>query len=210
MILEKVIVGSYDTNCYIFGSDKTKEVVIIDPGAELKIILDAVNKLGVRPIAILLTHGHHDHSMKAPTLIKHYHIPLMFSKTEYDSKLYIDKPADRWLNEKDRVKVGEITLHVLETPGHSPGSLSFYTKDVKEFNGQKIDGLIFTGDLLFAKSVGKWVFRGGNKEHLYASIKNKIMYNDDLSDNYLVFPGHRGSSSIGEERALNPHNEYFL
>ena len=210
MILKSVSVGSYGTNCYIFGSDRTKEVVIIDPGAEIKKIVTAIKEIGLRPIGVLLTHGHKDHSKKAVKIANLYRVPLMYHKGEFDLRFFPQKPANRWLKEGDEIKIGELTLHVLETPGHTPGSLSFFSKDAKEYNGRAIDGVLFTGDLIFFKKVGAWYYGGGNKKHLYSSIKNKIMNNSDLTDNFLIFPGHSRSSSIGFERKSNEDREFFL
>lgn len=211
MVLKKLVVGPFGTNCYIFGSEKTKEVVIIDPGAEGDNIIKTVEDIGVKPIAVLLTHSHFDHTMQVGKIIRYYKIPLMYNKTELDSgELASRKKANKWLSEGDSIKIGEITLHILETPGHSPGSLSYYSKNVKEFNGQKIDGIIFTGDLIFRRSIGRSDMGGGNQNQLFSSIKNKIMYNPEFSDNFIIFPGHMGNTSIGEERKLNLFKNYFL
>ena len=211
MILLKLIVGALGTNCYIFGSDTTKEVVIIDPGAEGDTIIKAVEDLGVKPIAVLLTHTHFDHTMKVGKIVRNYKIPLMFNKKEFDSGVFTNlRKADKWLSEGDSIKIGEIDLHILETPGHSPGGISFYSKDVKEFNGKKIDGIVFTGDLLFRRSIGRSDIGGGNQNQLFSSIKNKIMYNPELSDDFIIFPGHMGNTSIGEERKLNMFKSFFL
>ncbi len=210
MILKKLIVGALGTNCYIFGSEKSKEVVIIDPGAEANQIINVIKDISAKPIAVLLTHGHFDHTMKVGKILRNYKIPLMFSKKEYDSGVFSSKKADRWLAEGDVIEIGELTLTTLETPGHSPGGLTFYSKDVKELNGKKIDGILFTGDLLFRRSIGRSDVPGGNPSVLFSSIKNKIMRNPDLSDNFLVFPGHMGNTSIGEERELNMFKQYFL
>ena len=211
MILLKLVVGALGTNCYIFGSDTTKEVVIIDPGAEGNTIIKAVEDLGVKPIAVLLTHCHFDHTMKVGQIIRHFKVPLMYNRKELDSGGFANfKKADKWLSEGDSIKIGEIELHILETPGHSLGSLSFYSKDVKEFNGKKVDGIIFTGDLLFQRSIGRSDISGGNQNQLFSSIKNKIMYNPELSDNFIIFPGHMGITSIGEERKLNLFKKFFL
>lgn len=210
MILKKLIVGPLGTNCYLFGSSKTNEIVIIDPGAEPKTIIEEIDKMGSNPTAILLTHGHFDHSQRVGKIKRHYDVPLMFNKKEYDSGVFNRKEADKWLEEGDEIEVGELTLHVLETPGHSPGSLSFYSKDIKQMDGRNIDGIIFTGDLLFRRSIGRSDVPGGNQEVLFSSIKKKIMYNSDLSDDFLVFPGHMGNSSIGDERQMNMFKRYFL
>ena len=208
MILKKLTVGALFTNCYIFGSDE--HVVIIDPGGDSKDIIKSINDFNVDPIAVLLTHGHFDHSTKVGRITRHYQIPLMFNKKEFDSGIFSQTKADRWLNEGDFIEIDNIKLHVLETPGHSPGSLSFYSKDIKEINGTKCDGIIFTGDLLFRRSIGRSDLGGGNQGLLFNSIRTKIMYNSVLTDNFLVFPGHMGNTSIGEEREMNMFKNYFL
>ena len=210
MILRHLVVSGFGTNCYIFGSSNTKEVVIIDPGAEPKRITNLIEQLELKPIAVLITHGHGDHSSKLGVISSFYDIPLMYSKKEYDSGIYRQMEANRWLVEGDIIEVGELTLHVLETPGHSPDSISFYCKDVKEFEGQKIDGIIFTGDLIFRRSIGRSDLRGGNSDELFASIKNKVMYNPEITDNFLILSGHMGITSVGEERKMNMFKNYFL
>ena len=210
MILKKLVVGPLGTNSYIFGSSTTKDVVIIDPGGNPESIIKAVEELGSKPIAVLLTHGHFDHTLAVAKIKRSFDIPLMYNKKEYDSGIYNTKKADRWLNEGDSINVGEITLNVLETPGHSPGSLCFYSKDVKEDNGQKMDGIIFSGDLIFRRSIGRSDIGGGNSNVLFSSIKNKIMNNPEITDNFLIFAGHMDSTSVGEERQMNMFKNYFL
>ncbi len=209
MILKKLTVGQLFTNCYIFGSDE--HVVIIDPGGDSNVIIKSVDEeFNAKPIAVLLTHGHFDHSTKVGRIKRNYQIPLMYNKKEYDSGIFSQIEADRWLEEGDTIEIDDITLHVLETPGHSPGSLTFYSKDVKQLNGIKCDGIIFTGDLLFRRSIGRSDFGGGDQGLLFSSIKTKIMYNSNLTDNFLIFPGHMGNTSIGEERRMNMFKTYFL
>jgi len=204
-------VGPLGTNSYIFGSNKSKEVVIIDVGGEPETFISVIEeKLHIKPIGLLLTHGHYDHTLKLGKLLRHFNIPLMYNKKEFDSGIYTQKKADRWLSEGDSIKIGEITLNVLETPGHSPGALSYYSKEPKEYDGQKIDGIIFTGDLIFRRSIGRSDLRGGNSQLLFSSIKNKIMYNPEITDNFLIFPGHMNITSVGEERKLNMFKNYFL
>ncbi len=210
LILKHLVVGFYITNTYIFGSSETKEVVVIDPGSEPERITNIIEELEVKPIAILLTHGHGDHVGAAGVVSNYYDIPIMFHKK---SRRFSSDGANRELKEGDTIKIGEFTLQVLETPGHAPDSLCFYSKDVKEYEGQKIDGIIFTGDLIFRRSIGRSDFGGGNSNTLFASIKNKIMYNPEITDNFLIFSGHSYSgflTSVGEERKHNMFKEYFL
>jgi hydroxyacylglutathione hydrolase len=210
MIFKRLMVGPLGTNCYLFGSKVTREIVIIDPGGDADRIIREIDDVSASPIAVLLTHGHFDHTLKVEGLLTHFQIPLMYNKKEFDSRIYTAIEANRWLEEGDTIVIGEITLRTLETPGHSPGSLCFYTNDVKTFNNQNIDGILFSGDLLFQGSIGRSDIGGGNQNQLFQSIKEKIMYNKQLSDNFLVFPGHMGPTSIGEERASNMFRRYFL
>ncbi|MFW9876914.1 MAG: MBL fold metallo-hydrolase, partial [Candidatus Thorarchaeota archaeon] len=170
----------------------------------------AVEEIGCTPITILLTHGHFDHTLAVSKIKRYFSIPLMYNKKEYDSGIYNQKKADKWLNEGDSISIGDITLIVLETPGHSPGSLCFYTKDTIEYNGHKIDGIIFSGDLIFRRSIGRSDIGGGNPNVLFSSIKNKIMNNPDITDNFLIFSGHMDNTSVGEERKMNMFRDYFL
>ncbi|MHA1986414.1 MAG: MBL fold metallo-hydrolase [Promethearchaeota archaeon] len=209
MILKKLIVGPLGTNSYIFGSSTTNEVAIIDPGGDPSNIIQSIEELGATPIGILLTHGHFDHTGGLGKIKRHFNIPLMFNKKEYDSGTFSQRQADRWLNEGDTIDIGEITLHVLETPGHSPGSLCFYSSDIKETEGYKIDGIIFTGDLIFRRSIGRSDFGGGNPNLLFSSIKNKIMHNPEITDNFLIFAGHMGDTTVGDERKMNMFRSYF-
>ncbi len=210
LILKRLVVGSLGTNSYIFGSSKTKEVVVIDPGGDPDKIIKSIEEMGAKPIAVLLTHGHFDHTLKLGKILRYFDIPLMFNKKEFDSAIYNHKKANNWLKEGDHINIGDITLHVLETPGHSPGSLCFYSKDVKEFDKLKIDGVIFSGDLIFRRSIGRSDLRGGDPNLLFSSIRNKIMYNLEFTDNFLLFPGHMDITSVGEERRMNMFKDYFL
>ncbi|MEJ2250289.1 MAG: MBL fold metallo-hydrolase [Candidatus Lokiarchaeota archaeon] len=208
MILERITVGALGTNCYIFGS-KEQDTVIIDPGAQANKIIDVVEEFSGNPKAILLTHGHFDHSSKVGKLKRHFNIPLMYSKKEYDSGIFTLKKADKWLKDGDIIQVGNFTLKVLETPGHSPGSLCFYSKDVEGYNGNDVGGVIFTGDLLFRRSVGRTDINGGSQNQLFTSIKKKLMENPEITDNFAVFPGHMDPTTIGQERKLNMFRNYF-
>jgi glyoxylase-like metal-dependent hydrolase (beta-lactamase superfamily II) len=210
LIFKKLVVGALATNCYIFGSDETKELVVIDPGGNADTIIKYIEEIGGKPVAVLLTHGHFDHTTKVSRISRHFQIPLMYNKKEYDSGTFKQKEADRWLIEGDVINLGEITLHTLETPGHSPGSLCFYSTDIKEFDGKKIDGIIFSGDLLFRGSIGRSDFQGGDQDLLFSSIKNKIMYNKELTDTFIICSGHMGLTTIGEERSHNMFRKFFL
>jgi glyoxylase-like metal-dependent hydrolase (beta-lactamase superfamily II) len=210
MIFKKLVVGPLSTNCYIFGSNTTKEVVIIDAGGNENKIIETVENFNAQPKALLLTHGHFDHTLKVGKILRYFKIPLMYNKNEFASGVFSKKEADKWLKEGDIIKVGDLSLHVLETPGHSPGSLCFYTKDVKKYEDLEIDGIIFSGDLIFRRSIGRSDIHGGDSNQLFESIRNKLIYNQNFTDNFLIFPGHMNETTLGEEKKMNLFRNYFL
>ena len=177
MILKKLILSGYGTNCYIVGSSKTKEVFILDPGGEAETIIKTIEELGVKPIAVLLTHGHLDHAARVGQVKRHFKIPLWYAKKEIAQVFSTNKKADKVLKEGDILKAGEISIHVLETPGHAPDAICLYIKEEIEIEGRKFDGVVFTGDLLFRRSIGRTDMPSGDQYQLFANIKNKIMYN---------------------------------
>ncbi len=127
-----------------------------------------------------------------------------------DFGLFTNIKADKWLKEGIKINLGEITLITLETPGHSPGSLCFYSNDVKELRGHLIDGIIFTGDLLLKRNVGEFNIPRGDERVLFSSIKNKIMHNPDLTGHFKICGGHFGETTIAEEKLFNPFRNHFL
>ncbi|HHY38244.1 MAG TPA: MBL fold metallo-hydrolase [Clostridia bacterium] len=203
MILETVVVGDLGTNCYIVACEKTKEALIIDPGAEPDRIVRLVEKLGVKVVGILNTHGHADHIGADEALRRKLDVPLMIHREDapllhspgrnlslwggFDLRI---SPAERLLEEDDEIKVGELTFKVVHTPGHTPGGICLVGH-----------GKAFCGDTLFAGSVGRTDLPGGSWGQLIDSIKKKIM---TLADETEVFPGHGPSTTVGEERSSNP------
>ena len=167
MIFKKLILSSFGTNCYIIGSSKTKEVFILDPGGEAELIIQTVEDLGAKPIAVILTHGHMDHTGKVANIKRHYKIHLWYAKKEVSQVFSTNKKADKVLNEGDILEAGEISLHVLETPGHSADSICLYAKEEIEIDGRKFDGVIFTGDLIFRRSIGRTDMPGGDQHQLF-------------------------------------------
>jgi len=203
LIIKELAVGPIMANCYIVGCERTKSAVVIDPGDETHKILMALAQSELMVKYILNTHGHFDHvggnqKMKDAThadiLIHAADAPMlsMLSAAGASFGLAVDDspPADRTIKEGDLITFGDITLKVIHTPGHSPGGVSFYT-----------DGVVFVGDTLFAGSIGRTDFPGGNFETLISSIKNKLF---PLGDNTKVYTGHGPATSIGMEKRYNP------
>jgi len=205
MILKTLVVGPFASNCYIVGSESSKHGLIIDPGAEAKLILKTVNDLGLTISLILVTHAHIDHigalaPVKESTGAKFaIHeaeaaaslgmFSRMLSSMTGGSFTQPPKP-DRLLKNGDPIGVADLKFTVLHTPGHSPGGISLYGH-----------GILFSGDTLFNQGIGRTDFPGCSYEQIMNSIKNKLMI---LPDETIVYPGHGPSTTIGEEKRGNP------
>lgn len=196
-------VGVIASNCYLVWCEDTKEAMVIDPGGEGKRILNEVMKEDLQVKYIVNTHGHMDHiaanaevkeGTGAKLAIHVEDIPLLsdpdMNLSLYMGKKYRSPDADLILHEGEELTVGKQVLSVLHTPGHTKGSISL-----------KGTGVIFSGDTLFADSVGRTDFPGGSYQELVASIKNKIL---PCGDDLIVYPGHGSATTVGHERVHNP------
>lgn len=203
MIFEWIPVGPMGVNCYIIGCEQTKEGAIIDPGDEGKRIVAKAKELGLNITSIIITHGHIDHitavdvvkeATGAKILIHREDAPMLVdgkkNLSHFMGNLKGYSAADVQLKEGDTIKVGNLELKVLHTPGHTPGGICLV-----------VEGMIFSGDTLFEGSVGRSDFPGGSHEQLISSIKTKLM---PYPDETKVYTGHGPSTSIGFERSNNP------
>lgn len=204
MIFVRIPVGMMDSNCYLVGCEETKEGAVIDPGADPKKILKKIDELGLKIKYIILTHGHVDHvgglaavqeATNAKVLI-HSEDASMLTDSRRNLSLYVGpgltfKKADQLLEDGDKIKVGNITLDVIHTPGHTRGGISL-----------KCDpDILVTGDTLFAGSVGRSDFPGGSHSQLITSIKSRLL---GFPPETRVFPGHGPESTIAQEKRYNP------
>ena len=186
-MVRKLVVGSYQANCYILGCKKTGEGIVIDPGDEVFRIIREISRQKLRIRAILLTHGHFDHTGGAAELRKITKSPVLIYDRDA-SGLQI-KP-DGHLYEGREIHVGTYSIRILHTPGHSPGGVCLHAP-----------GAVFTGDTLFAGSIGRTDFPGGDHHALLNGVIKKIF---PLGDHLRVYPGHGPATTIGRERLTNP------
>jgi len=197
MILETVVVGPMQVNCYILASKS--DAIIIDPGAEGEKIKAHLKALGLRLSFIINTHGHADHigantDLSAPVYIHRLDKEFLSNPALNLSGMLglpIKVPEKVLLLEDgQKIGVGDISLEVIHTPGHTPGGICL-----------KGEGFCFTGDTLFAQGIGRSDIPGACEEDLFKSIKEKLFL---LKDEIIIYPGHGPSSCIGEERKNNP------
>lgn len=195
--------GIYAANCYIVYSENTKKGIVIDPGGDVDDIMKKIEELDLDIEYIVLTHGHGDHIGGVLELKSFIDVPVAIHKEdEYmlnngDSNLSslmamgtTELNADILLEEGDEISFGDLNAKVIHTPGHTPGGISI-----------KIEDNIFTGDTLFAGSIGRTDFPGGSYEEIISSIKNKIIiYSDDV----ILYPGHGPATNVKLEKANNP------
>lgn len=203
MIFKGLAVGSYYSNCYIVGSEDTKEAAIIDPGGDFNKIDGIAEEMGLTPKMIILTHYHGDHIGAVPDIIKKYGTKVYIHKddAEYlsDSSINFSKQIvgksieikpDVLLDDGDVLELGELKFEIIHTPGHTKGGICI-----------KVGNIMMTGDTLFNKSIGRTDLPGGSYEEIINSVKEKIFkYDEDI----IIYPGHNSPSTIKSEKLGNP------
>jgi len=202
MILRKMELGDFGSNCYLVGDEDTKEGMIIDPGDDGSSIMKQVKALGLSIKIIVLTHSHIDHvggladvkkATGAVIAIHENEAPFLLKQPrlmEFMPPTPPSPPADRLLKDGDMIKVGKLKFKVLHTPGHTSGGICLLG-----------DGVVFTGDTLFNFSIGRADFPGSDYDQEMQSIRSKLM---TLPDETRVYPGHGPATTIGTERKGNP------
>lgn len=205
MIHEILPVGPLRCNCSIIGDEMTREAMVIDPGDDIQDVLTVLRKHQLTTKQIIITHAHIDHVGGAMKLRAATGAPILLNENDYALLQMLDAQAD-WIGmappEKveidqsvkhaDTIKAGSLAAQVLQTPGHTEGSICLYFATEKK---------LIAGDTLFAGSVGRTDLPGGSFDKILQSIHEKLLV---LPDETVVVPGHGSLTSIGEERESNP------
>ena len=197
MDIKTLQVGPIGTNCYLLCDETEKLCAVIDPGGDAVRVAAAVEDSGCAPCAILLTHGHYDHTGAVAELSARWPgVPVYLNRRDvYEGDAYLQQlfppvPCAKDYGEGDTVQVGGLTLQVLATPGHSEGSVTLRCGDA-----------LFCGDTLFAGSCGRTDFPGGSVKKMMESLKRLGGLEGDL----MVYPGHMEDSTLDRERSWNPY-----
>lgn len=200
MLIKTIPVGQLETNCYIVTDEETLKSAVIDPGDEASVILNYIESNNLTVEAIFLTHGHHDHWLGlegvregtgAPAYV---HSSDAFPADQRGSHMKFPADADiKYYKDGDVMKIGGLEFRVLETPGHSRGSVTLICGDA-----------MFSGDTLFRDSCGRTDFEGGDM----ATILKSLLRLANLEGDYEVYPGHMGSTTLSRERSFNYYINY--
>lgn len=203
-IFEHLVVGPLQCNCYIVGDPETSEAIVIDPGDDADRLMSGLTTRGLRVTAIVATHAHFDHIVAAERLRELTGAPFylhaddkpILSWMQESGRLFLGMElppppeVDTEAREGDRLVAGSVSLEVVHTPGHSPGSISLVT-----------DSAVFSGDTLFAGSIGRTDLPGGDMRALLDAVRDKLFR---LDASLPVYPGHGPATTLGAERDHNP------
>lgn len=203
MMLASLPTGPLEVNCYLVGCENTGKAAVIDPGGDVESILALLRQHDMTLIMVINTHGHFDHiganrglleKTGCALLIHEDDAPLLQRAAEHAALFGLSTSRSpeptRLLKDGDTITVGDVTLRVFHTPGHSPGGICL-----------QVDDCLFVGDTLFSGSIGRTDLPGGNHQQLIANIKDKLL---GLADETRVYPGHGPATTIGQEKRHNP------
>jgi glyoxylase-like metal-dependent hydrolase (beta-lactamase superfamily II) len=201
-----VVVGLFQENCWIVGSRKRGEACVIDPGDEPEQILALARDMGVRITRVVASHAHIDHILAARAIVEATGAPFLMHQSDQFIADNLPNTARMWLGQEvppaprpdafptdgQDLEIAGVTVRVIHTPGHTPGSLCLYAADAK---------LLFSGDTLFRESIGRTDLPGGDTEQILRSIAQRLY---TLPEDTRVLPGHMQETTIAHEREHNP------
>ncbi len=206
MKIDCFALGAYETNCYVLrSSEQAIDCLIIDAGFDSEQLVSFLQEQKLNPVALVLTHGHIDH-IAGVNLLRDKFANVKVYIHKFDAEMleepasnlsamtgsaYTAAPADVTLTDRDVIELAGLKLEVLHTPGHTPGGISLYAKE---------QGVVFSGDALFADSVGRTDFPGGSMTQLVSGIKDKLL---TLPNEAKVYPGHGPATTIAREKSYN-------
>jgi hydroxyacylglutathione hydrolase len=204
LIVATLPVGMIQTNCYLVGCEETLEGVVIDPGGHPQRILAEVERHGLTIKVVLNTHAHFDHTDANGAIVEATGAPLALHPLErpllqasggaalFGLRADPSPPPDLELHDGDELEVGKLRFQVLHTPGHTPGHVCFY---------ESAEGVLFDGDVLFYRGIGRTDLQGGSWQQLMDSIQRVLFA---LPDETVVYSGHGPATTIGDEKQHNP------
>ena len=199
MLIKTLPVGMLETNCYIVTDEESKKCAIIDPGADSNEILDYIESNSLTPVAIFLTHGHYDHHMALDAVAEDTGAAVYVHESEVNRSgqggrhVLQDNGKLSFYKEGDIIDAGNLKFNIMETPGHSRGSVTLMCEDA-----------LFTGDTLFRCECGRTDLDGGCEDAMMKSLKRL----SELAGDFEVYPGHAEASTLAYERSFNRYMRY--
>lgn len=205
MKIQPYVLGRVETNCYFIINEETRETILVDPADKGKQIIQHLNEHSLKPVAILLTHGHFDHIMGIPELLEEYNLPVYAMEEE---KILLTDPSKNFsagvgkrivinvthpLKDNEKLHLAGMDITVIYTPGHTIGGACYYFEK---------EGVLLSGDTLFRGSIGRTDFPTGDYDTLVQSLNTKLMV---LPEEVTVYPGHERTTTIGYEKMHNPY-----
>lgn len=206
LVIKQLPVGQLVTNCYVIADTDAREAVIVDPGDDADFIGSSLRDIGVEPRTIIATHGHFDHILAAFEIQQAYHIPFLIHRRDeflvkrmretahYFLQIEVVDPPphiDGYLDNHRQLRVGEHKIFIIETPGHTPGSICLYFQEMS---------IMLTGDTIFADgSSGRTDFQYSSANQLQSSIRKILDYPLET----VLYPGHGQVTTIAQERIIH-------